>query len=150
MYEEILSKEDRPYSCLLVKQHGYLICVPFRTEIRHKYAYHFQTSERSRKYHSGLDFTKVVIVTNQEFINEDITVVAQDEYKEVIYNIEKIVDSVIKFVDDYVEHIKGIKRLSNETNKKYNTKQQLYQSIKEKLGENWDLVRKKNRRKRIC
>ena len=68
MYEEILSKEDRPYSCLLVKQHGYLICVPFRTEIRHKYAYHFQTSERSRKYHSGLDFTKVVIVTNQEFI----------------------------------------------------------------------------------
>ena len=82
MYEEILSKEDRPYSCLLVKQHGYLICVPFRTEIRHKYAYHFQTSERSRKYHSGLDFTKVVIVTNQEFINEDSTVVDQDEYKE--------------------------------------------------------------------
>ena len=111
MYEEILSKEDRPYSCLLVKQHGYLICVPFRTEIRHKYAYHFQASERSRKHHSGLDFTKVVIVTNQEFINEDITVVDQDEYKEVIYNIEKIVDSVIKFVDDYVEHIKGIKKL---------------------------------------
>ena len=45
MYEEILSKEDRPYSCLLVKQHGYLICVPFRTEIRHKYAYHYQVSE---------------------------------------------------------------------------------------------------------
>ena len=58
-----------------------------------------------------MDFTKVVIVTNQEFINEDITVVDQDEYKEVIYNIEKIVDSVIKFVDDYVEHIKGIKKL---------------------------------------
>ena len=33
------------------------------------------------------------------------------EYKEVIYNIEKIVESVIKFVDDYVEHIKGIKKL---------------------------------------
>ena len=109
MYEEILSKEDRPYSCLLVKQHGYLICVPFRTEIRHKYAYHFQASERSRKHHSGLDFTKVVIVTNQEFINEDIAIVDQDEYKEVIYNIEKIVDSVIKFVEDNVEHIKGIK-----------------------------------------
>ena len=89
MYEEILSKEDRPYSCLLVKQYGYFICVPFRTEIRHKYAYHFQASERSRKHHSGLDFTKVVIVTNQEFINEDITVVDQDEYKEVIYNIER-------------------------------------------------------------
>lgn len=111
IYEEILSKEDRPYSCLLVKQYGYLICVPFRTEIRHKYAYHFQASKRSGKHHSGLDFTKAVIVTNQEFINEGIVVVDQDEYKEVIYNIEKIVDSVIKFVDDYVEHIKGIKKL---------------------------------------
>ncbi len=82
-----------------------------RTEIRHKYAYHFQASERSGKHHSGLDFTKLVIVTNQEFINEGIVVVDQDEYKEIIYNIGKIVDSVIKFVDDYVEHIKGIKRL---------------------------------------
>ena len=112
MYEEILSKEDRPYSCLLVKQHGYLICVPFRTEIRHKYAYHFQTSERSRKYHSGLDFTKVVIVTNQEFINEDSTVVDQDEYKEVIYNIGKIIDSVIKFIDDLCRTYKRNKKAS--------------------------------------
>lgn len=84
IYEEILSKEDRPYSCLLVKQYGYFICVPFRTEIRHKYAYHFQASKRSGKHHSGLDFTKAVIVTNQEFINEGIVVVDQDEYKEII------------------------------------------------------------------
>ena len=58
-----------------------------RTEIRHKYAYHFQASERSGKHHSGLDFTKLVIVTNQEFINEGIVVVDQDEYKEIIYKI---------------------------------------------------------------
>ena len=40
-----------------------------------------------------------------------------------------------KYIVNYANYIKGIKRLSNETNKKYNTKQQLYQSIKEKLGE---------------
>ncbi len=74
---------------------------------------HGNTS-RSRKHHSGLDFTKAVIVANQEFINEDIAIVDQDEYKEVIYNIEKIVESVIKFVDDYVEHIKGIKSFMKE------------------------------------
>ena len=107
MYEEILSKEDRPYSCLLVKQHGYLICVLFRTEIRHKYAYHFQTSERSRKYHSGLDFTKVVIVTNQEFINEDINVVDQDEYNEVQKNLVRIVTEAVTYVEDYIGHVTG-------------------------------------------
>lgn len=111
IYTEILSKEDRPYSCLLVRQHEYLICVPFRTEIHHKYAYHFRSSERSRKHHSGLDFTKVVIITEQELINEDIAVVDQDEYKEVIYNIEKIVNAVIKFIDDYIGHMKGTKKL---------------------------------------
>ncbi len=145
IYEEILSKEDRPYSCLLVKQYGYFICVPFRTEIRHKYAYHFQASKRSRKHHSGLDFTKAVIVANQEFINEDIAIVDQDEYKEVIYNIEKIVDSVIKFVDDYVEHIKGIKKLhEREFERRYHFSSLKY--FERELG----LGQKKNRRKRVC
>ena len=50
-----------------------------------------------------MDFTKVVIITDQEFINEDIAVVDQDEYKEVIYNIEKIANSVIKI--DSVKYI---------------------------------------------
>lgn len=40
-----------------------------------------------------------------------------------------------KYIVNYANYIKGIKRLSNETNKKFNAKQQLYESIKEKLGE---------------
>lgn len=58
--------------------------------------------------------------------------VSQDEYSEFFHQ-EKNKEG--KYIVNYANYIKGIKRLSNETNKKYNTKQQLYQSIKEKLGE---------------
>lgn len=57
---------------------------------------------------------------------------SQDEYSEFFHQ-EKNKEG--KYIVNYANYIKGIKRLSNETNKKYNTKQQLYQSIKEKLGE---------------
>ena len=87
----------------------------------------------------------MVIVTNQEFINEGIVVVDQDEYKEVIYNIGKIVDSVIKFVDDYVEHIKGIKKLhEREFERRYYFSSLKY--FEKELG----LSQKKEPRKRIC
>lgn len=58
--------------------------------------------------------------------------VSQDEYSEFFHQ-EKNKEG--KYIVNYANYIKGIKRLNNESNKKYNTKQQLYQSIKEKLGE---------------
>ena len=35
-YPEILTKNQRPYTCLTIETHdGYLICVPFRSSINH-------------------------------------------------------------------------------------------------------------------
>lgn len=57
-YLEILKKEQRAYNCILFQTHyNYYICVPYRTEISHTYAYHFKNSVRSRKHRSGLDYT---------------------------------------------------------------------------------------------
>ena len=39
-YKEILKKAERPYNCLLLQtNYDYFICVPYRTEINHRYAY---------------------------------------------------------------------------------------------------------------
>ncbi|MBR5565715.1 MAG: hypothetical protein IKW08_06055 [Roseburia sp.] len=41
-YKEILKKQQRAYNCILFQTHyDYYICVPYRTEITHKYAYKF-------------------------------------------------------------------------------------------------------------
>lgn len=66
-YPEIMRKKLRSYSCLLIETHyEFFICIPYRTEIRHKYAYHFKKSKRSREHRSGLDFTKMIIIKNAE------------------------------------------------------------------------------------
>ena len=50
-YKELLKKKERRYACLLIQSHyGYFICIPYRTEISHKYAYHFRKSSRSQKH----------------------------------------------------------------------------------------------------
>ena len=47
-YKEILMKRQQAYNCILFQTHyDYFICVPYRTEISHTYAYHFKNSERS-------------------------------------------------------------------------------------------------------
>ena len=60
-YPELLLKSGRSYNCLLIESHyGYFICVPFRTNIRHKNAFLFTNTKRSKKYASGLDYSKII------------------------------------------------------------------------------------------
>ena len=41
-YPELMYKQGRPYTCLLIETHdNYFLCVPFRSSINHKNAYHF-------------------------------------------------------------------------------------------------------------
>ena len=44
--KEILKKRQWAYNCLLFQTHyNYFICIPYRTEISHPYAFHFKTTE---------------------------------------------------------------------------------------------------------
>lgn len=39
-YPELMRKEARPYTCLIIESHeGYLICIPFHSNIQHKNAF---------------------------------------------------------------------------------------------------------------
>lgn len=120
-YHEILKKRERPYNCLLIQTHyDYFICIPFRSEIRHEYSYQFTSSERSRKHHSGLDYTKIVIVNREEYIDTADAIVDRDEYVETMKNIKRIVSEANRFVDDYVLHHKKEKLLHmSEFNRRY-------------------------------
>ena len=107
-YIEILKKKQRAYNCILFQTHyGYFICVPYRTEISHKYAYHFKNSARSIMHKSGLDYTKIVIITDKRFIDTQDALIDKDEYNETMVNLEKIKAEALAFVEEYVSHIKG-------------------------------------------
>ena len=86
------------------------MCVPYRTEVRHKYAYKFTSSYRSVSNDSGLDYTKVVIVSdvNSHYLSTVHAVVDVDEYKETRNNINIIVHDVSQYIGISVKDVVGV------------------------------------------
>ncbi|MBE6935609.1 MAG: hypothetical protein E7458_03810 [Ruminococcaceae bacterium] len=112
-YPEIVVKKDRPYSCLLIEYMDDLfICIPFRSHVRHRYAYHFKTSVRSKQSRSGLDYSKMVLIQNTEYLDiQTPAVVDQDEYKEVMQNLPRIVKEAYAYLSDYKDDLRGVRKL---------------------------------------
>lgn len=107
-YKEIVRKNSRPYNCLLIQSHyGYFICIPYRSHIRHKYSFMFKNSIRSKRAKSGLDYSKIVIVADSNYIGQTDAIVDKDEYNETRNNIEYIKNDAQEYVDDYVNYLSG-------------------------------------------
>lgn len=106
LYPEILSKTNRPHYCLLIDTHcDYFICLPFRSNIEHKNAFKFKNTNRSQQSNSGLDYTKMVIINNHDYLDNSNIVIDQDEYKQAMQNIKKIIDDATEYLQTYIEHI---------------------------------------------
>ncbi len=108
-YPELMYKHGRPYTCLLIESHDdYFICVPFRSFIGHKNAFLFTGTARSKKSKSGLDYTKIAIIKNNDYFDSaTAAIVDQDEYIEMIKNLPTIVQEATDYVDTYINHVNG-------------------------------------------
>lgn len=105
-YKEILTKKERPYTCLMFDvNEGHYVCIPYRTELSHKYSYRFRNSKRSVKNKSGLDYTKMVIIEKESYFSSVSAVVDNDEYIETVQNIVRIKREVMKFLNDYIAYV---------------------------------------------
>lgn len=120
-YTEIMQKKKRAYTCLIFQTHyNYFICIPYRSEINHKYAFHFKNTRRSRLHKSGLDYSKIIIINKTEYIDTIDAIIDKDEFNETIINLEKIKYDALKFVEEYIAHVKGINVLHTiEFNRRY-------------------------------
>ena len=114
VYPEILNKEARSYVCLTIRVRNYYICIPYRSNVDHKYSYKFKYSQRSKEKKSGLDYRKIVIIQDKSYLEKSFAIVDDDEYRETMMNIKKIVPSAEKFVDAYINHIKRAALLDSE------------------------------------
>lgn len=121
-YKEILKKKQRAYNCLLFQSHyEYFICVPYRTEVSHKYAFHFTNTQRSKQHKSGLDYSKIVIISKEDYIDTVDAIIDKDEFNETMVNLETIKKQALDFVEDYVAHVKGERLLNpREFQRRYN------------------------------
>lgn len=112
-YPEILRKEKRCYNVALFEGYGdYFLCVPFRSNIKHKYAYHFKNTQRSKQHKSGLDYQKMVIINKNDYIACTNGIIDKDEYNEYITNLEVINKKSLNFLQDYINYKNGIQNIS--------------------------------------
>ena len=113
---EVLLKRERPYNCLLIKtKFDYFICIPYRTEIRHKEAFFFKKSQRAQTHKSGLDYSKIVIIDDLSYIDQSPVIIDKDEFTETRLNIGKIAQQASSYIDTYVNHCNGTKVISKAT-----------------------------------
>lgn len=98
---EILSKQNRPYLVLLVEYRGLKFAIPFRSNIQHSHAYKFQ-GESSKRQSSGLDFSKSVIIFNDDEIGMPAHIDSK-EHTELAKRYNFIVEKFQKYIDDFIE-----------------------------------------------
>lgn len=104
---EILTKRGRTYNCLILeKKDSYFICIPFRSEIQHTNAYLFRNTQRSQTHKSGLDYTKTVLIKDVKYIGS-VGLVDNDEYAEMMQNIQIINTEVNDYIDGYIQYVKN-------------------------------------------
>ncbi len=108
LYSELLSKADRPYSCVTLKNNNSFICIPFRSNITRNNAFFFSNTIRSQQTKSGLDYEKIVLITDEtKYFDVTPPIVDNDEYVEMIINADKIAEDALKYIERYINHIKG-------------------------------------------
>ena len=107
-FPELLQKDTRAYNCLVLDtMYDYFICIPFRTEMHHKNGYKFKNSKRARRHQSGLDYSKIVILTDAALLSSLPAIVDSDEYNETVKNIQAIAKDAADYVTTYTRHMNG-------------------------------------------
>lgn len=78
-YPQMELKNDRPYAHIEIEAYNLLFCLPLRSHIDHPHA--FFTNRRNK---CGVDYSKAVVITDNEYIDETTRVFLRpDEYRKL-------------------------------------------------------------------
>ncbi len=67
----------------------------------------FKNTQRSMQKKSRLDYSKIVLIKDHDYLDNTRAVVDQDEYKETVTHLPIIVSDVIDYVLKYKNHVNG-------------------------------------------
>lgn len=94
--KEILKKESRPYTVIIVEVEGSTFAIPFRSHISHKYAYWTDKDNQC-----GLDFTKSVVIVPSRDIDKTGVQIRQNEYNAIKGQEYEITKKFKSFLNTY-------------------------------------------------
>lgn len=99
---EIEKKILRPYAQVIIEINGTIFAVPLRSNIKHN---HVLWSDKENR--CGLDFSKTVVITRKEYIDENNT----PRLRQIEFDTLKGKDHIAKQkLQTYIKHYKRAKR----------------------------------------
>ena len=119
-YPEIEVKKGRPYNFILFEiRYNCFVAAPFRTNIKHENSFKFEGCKRNKFGTSGIDYSKILIIEDSNYIGEA-SRIDYDEHSILVKNIVTIATEINDYIDDYKNHISGIKKMGkNKFRNKY-------------------------------
>jgi protein AbiQ len=108
-YPELMYKAGRPYNCLLIDANEFFICIPYRSSINHKNSFMFKETKRSLRTRSGLDYSKLVLIKDDKYLDDKKAIVDKDEYNETVKHMPRITREINQYIETYVLHVTGAK-----------------------------------------
>ena len=58
-----------------------------------------------------MDYSKIIIIRNSDYLGNKDALIDKDEFNELMKNLDKIKREALQFVEDYVNHLEGRKKL---------------------------------------
>ena len=121
-YPEIEKKGSRPYIVLLFQIKNNTFALPFRTNIRHTNCYKFRQTSRNTDSATGIDFSKAVIINDEEYIGDFATI---DEKEYVELN-----DRFFFIQKKFQTYLEGYCKFANGKGNEYQSRKYIFTTLK--------------------
>ena len=118
-YPEMMLKENRPYTQVVTNVNGLKFAVPLRSDISHKTDV-LWTDKNARH---GLDFTKAVVVLDDEYISGERVYIREKEYKHLLGKERRVKEKMEKCINNYIDAKENTQEEHNAEYCRYSTLQ---------------------------
>ena len=107
--QDLFVNKGRGYGVVVLEIYGVKFGIPLRSNMTHKYCFATKTwrdEVEGRTYRKGLDYTKAVILNDDDYIKERTFKIPAKEFDKINDEQERIHSQFEKFVKNYIKAVK--------------------------------------------
>lgn len=119
---QFLKKKDRGYGLVPIEIDGYTFAIPLRSNLNHPHGMK-TLFDKQEKVWKGLDYSKTLVVKDDELLKEAFKTKEQDEFDKIKLNEDKIKKEFLSYLNGYKLLISSGKNIQDNPRYKFTTLQ---------------------------
>lgn len=108
-YTEMMTKENRPYTQAVTDLNGLKFAIPLRSNISHNN----DVLWTDKKTGHGLDFTKAVVILDDEYLSDEKVFIREKEHKYLLGKEQRVKEKMEKCIENYKKAKENITKKHN-------------------------------------